>query len=671
MQVGCPGVTTNAAYHIGAANVGSISDVPSMLAALGNRDSTFLTESATAFADLSAGDALQTLALPVAGLFGSSGLFLESVWSQGQSESRRQKQSRFVSSTNLAITFVAVSETKFTVWITDMSSNLPGPDLQCTVYYVPYSYNPQPQPGDVQVVSTPVTTDAEGLATVELVVAAGSLRNGNLYGVVEDLSSGALAVVPDLVVPSPPSVPMTASLITDRGVYKGGDSVHLKLYVRAQQGTQLAIPTDAYELAVQWTRDTPAAPVLVQLDPTTGAFSVDLTVPDDALYGDHSITLREATMDGNQYHQWSPQLGSTSVTVADPRPPTVLMALQPASDELVMPKAGSVDIKVTCSTYAGTAVAGQEITVRWQHSGFTAHDGGEISGDFDVTTGIDGSGQSTFALPAEALQFVAAGDNVAFSATWVGPTREVITADAFIIISESPWSVSPSASPFNPLPGFEFGSTAAVQEIGTDAAQSGVDVVVSLYAEGTSQVITSANEDFSVGAQVGASCTMVAGGAVGCPRVLPLTGKYLLISCASDPSAQQVCAKLQLGKTSEEWAADPLTSLAEVSMVPDHQSYEVGDTATFNFYCPFTEARALVVWGNKLTQRRAVSMLAPGAQTIAVAIGDECIGGCVVSIIVASPVQVSQPTLPVDLAGEFASKPPLLAICGFVLTDCL
>ena len=203
-------MTTNAAYHIGATNVGSISDVPSMLAALSNRDSTFLTESATAFADLSAGDTLQMLALPVAGLFGSSGLFLESVWSQGQSESRRQKQSRYVSTTNLAITFLAVSETKLTVWITDMSSNLPVPDLQCTVYYIPHSYNPQPTPGDVQVVSTPVTTDAEGLATVELVVPAGSLRNGNLFGVVEDLSSGALAVVPDLQLPSPPCPSLSA-----------------------------------------------------------------------------------------------------------------------------------------------------------------------------------------------------------------------------------------------------------------------------------------------------------------------------------------------------------------------------------------------------------------------------------------------------------------------------
>ena len=654
-QEGCRGVSATDAYHIGGVNIGSIANVPSLLAALSNSESTFLSETATAHVDLTVGDSLQNLALPVDELFGESGLFLESMWNSGVS-TRKRKQSRFVSQTNLAITFAQTAESKFTVWITYMSTNLPVPHLRCTLYKVPHSYNPQPQPSDVVAASSPVTTDADGLATVE--VSDVDASSGNLYGVVEDLDSGGLAVINQLSLSSPSNIPVSAAIVTDRGVYKGGDVVHVKLWVRAQEGSEMVVPSAGYELAVQWTREEAAEPIPVQLDVTTGSFSIDLTVPEDAQYGDHSITLRPVLSEQAHYGYY-PSIGQATVTVADPRPPTVLMSLKPLNDELVMSKSGSVDIEVMCETYAGTAVADQVVTVRWQHEGnaMVMPSSGavlnavEISGSFEVTSSSDdGSGVSTFALPAEAIEFVGAGDTITFSATWIGPTREVVNAETSIVVSESPWSLRLAVSPDQPLPGFEFGTTVDVQEYGSNEAQTDAEVEVSLYEAGETQAIASANGDLNVGSLVGDTCTMTAGGSLGCPMSLPSTGNFVLVSCVADPTGQQICASLELGKTAEEWQVNPLTTLADISMTPDQQSYSQGDTASFNFYCPFTDARALIVWGNRLTQQAAVSELVQGAQTLSVTIGEECIGGCKVTIVVSSPTQTSLPSLPVDLA---------------------
>ena len=44
----------------------------------------------------------------------------------------------------------------------------------------------------------------------------------------------------------------------------------------------------------------------------------------------------------------------------------------------------------------------------------TVSDTADISGSFEVTSGSDGFGVTSFSLPAETLEFVAAGDTISF-----------------------------------------------------------------------------------------------------------------------------------------------------------------------------------------------------------------------------------------------------------------
>jgi uncharacterized protein YfaS (alpha-2-macroglobulin family) len=606
----------------------------------------WIDETETSYVELNAGqNSVQTLSLPRAELFASTGLVLENTWNSWDGRTQ-SKQSRVITETNLAVTFAATDSESATVWITDIVTNEPVANCKVTLYSTAYNYDYNGiTPSDVRVISNSVITDAEGLATVTI---TGSTYN-QLYAVVEDQNTNKLVVVTNFRLSSYPGSTSTAEIITDRAVYKPGDTVNVKLYVRAQAGTELAVPSTLYDFVENWSNGQEETITAVTLDKTTGAWSTSFKIPEDTKYATHQLVLRDRT---NRY-SYAP--GRATITVSDPRPPTVLLALKPANDELIMSTTGPVDIQVATNTYAGTAVSGQTITVKW--SGPVD----ELAGEFDVTTGADGTGLGAFALPEGAAELVSAGDTISFSASWVGPTREVVTADASILVSNSPWTVELAASPEDPLPGYEFGVAAVVKEMGSNAIQANVDVRVSLYNKGTSQTVQSANNDIAVGDRVGAdACVMKSGAAVGCPTTLPTVGKFVLVACVTDPAGAALCAHVTAGKTEEEWAAAPLSSLAGISMAPDKQQYASGDTAKFSFYNPFANARALIMWGNQISEQHTLTeLLGTGAQTFEVPIGDECIGGCGVTIIVSSPVQEAAIQLPANLATSLLFDPKL------------
>jgi len=62
-----------------------------------------------------------------------------------------------------------------------------------------------------------------------------------------------------------------AVVVTDRAVYKPGDTVHVKAYARSQQGTEMLVPTVGYTLRARWKgHSNPTADTAVRLDKATG-----------------------------------------------------------------------------------------------------------------------------------------------------------------------------------------------------------------------------------------------------------------------------------------------------------------------------------------------------------------------------------------------------------------
>eukprot|EP01050_Picozoa_sp_SAG11_P010851 SAG11_NODE_1111_length_5823_cov_2.384172_1_plen_1074_part_10 len=449
--------------------------------------------------------------------------------------------------------------------------------------------------------------------------------------------------------------------------------MHLKGYVRDHSGEQLEVPTGAYTLQVQWKQGEAQQTVQVDVDPRFGSFDAELSVPDDADFKDVQLyTMWVGESNGRS------NIGSATLTVADPRPPTVQLDFGTVGDVMTVPAGGAAQLSLGTTTYTGAAVAGATVTVQWEvqssynynsangeHVGLGAllpsaaadADGAGLptSGHVDIVTAGSGSTVSVLEIPGLA-SIAKTGDTLSLDAEWVGPTREVVRKSLSLTISDSPLELALATTAADPVPGLTFGLRADLRHVVGHDPVLGSAVALNLYAwpeQGAELTLAADGTPTLRGA--GSSlwhCTVSSDGAtsVGCALSLPALGRFALVGCAADGGGRQVCSAALLGRTEAEWDASPLDSLdGAIAMVPDAQSYSLGQTATLHFFNPYASgARALVHWGNKLAKRSAVhSLEGGGATSLPVPLGEECRGGCHVTVVLSTPTQAAGLELPV------------------------
>jgi hypothetical protein len=178
---------------------------------------------------------------------------------------------------------------------------------------------------------------------------------------------------------------MAVQLISDRHLYKRGDSIQLKGYLRVKAvGTVLRAPsaTATFSIEPNWISqdfgrtkaDEDAG--IVTVDRQFGSFNMSLAVPEEASYGDHSLTLY--CSDSAAESSYRTQIHSMSVLLSDPRPPTATLDLSHAltSTPLLAPAplaadAGSyaplaIPISVAPRTYTGVPVGSAEVELTWK-----------------------------------------------------------------------------------------------------------------------------------------------------------------------------------------------------------------------------------------------------------------------------------------------------------------
>jgi uncharacterized protein YfaS (alpha-2-macroglobulin family) len=188
------------------------------------------------------------------------------------------------------------------------------------------------------------------------------------------------------------SRPVVASLtafllfLSDASVYRAGQAVHVKGYVRRQGDA--AVVKGTLRLRAHWPRDMPApeyavGPGIVAMDGSGelseedqdqdqegqrveqsgewGSFHATLRVPADAKPGQASLEL---LLDGRFVH-------SLAVTVSDPRPPTVQLQLRTEPADRAKPffrlsEPGGIQLAVVAQTATGAPVAQASVTVKWR-----------------------------------------------------------------------------------------------------------------------------------------------------------------------------------------------------------------------------------------------------------------------------------------------------------------
>eukprot|EP00276_Gloeochaete_wittrockiana_P021694 CAMPEP_0184336276 /NCGR_PEP_ID=MMETSP1089-20130417/4630_1 /TAXON_ID=38269 ORGANISM="Gloeochaete wittrockiana, Strain SAG46.84" /NCGR_SAMPLE_ID=MMETSP1089 /ASSEMBLY_ACC=CAM_ASM_000445 /LENGTH=2323 /DNA_ID=CAMNT_0026661255 /DNA_START=188 /DNA_END=7160 /DNA_ORIENTATION=+ len=529
-----------------------------------------------------------------------------------------------------------------------------------------------------------------------------------------------------------PADNLRATLVTDRRLYKDGDVVHVKGYVRVITATGQTLSASAstkLSLRVQWNRERQESVVTVpvSLRPDYGTFEADLPVPSDASYGENSISLSSG--DGSNWMGYTthsrrlkrsnqaphaegffstdvkdsvgrgsaPSVGisnpyiphshltSASITIADPRIPSVVMTL--SSDELICKPGLPLKITVTTKTYAGTAVGAASVNVdwtvhhsksevsssavvglrwlmrsvplRWYDHGFSLGEGNNApspslsQGSLVLVTHPNGSIDHDLIFARNQLaQGIQQGDTVEIIARWTGPTREELrkTLSFPVAPSEVQLSVLPSVTEVVPGLG-PMALAVDVQKVvgGGSVLDKTVDVRVYEW-----DGVTPASDADPHSGELSvpgctdkdpvATCSVKSDGAHSFSCILDLPAKvvkYLAIATTVDEAGYKVSTVLPMGHTPSEWRSSPLRSMGDVVMVTDKSSYAEGDTAHIVLMSPLvTNGRALVKWGNRLAKRTSTVDLLAGLNSIPVPLGSECSelgGGCQVTIAIVTP----------------------------------
>eukprot|EP00897_Mesotaenium_endlicherianum_P001797 jgi/Mesen1/1645/ME000135S00645 len=287
----------------------------------------------------------------------------------------------------------------------------------------------------------------------------------------------------------------------------------------------------------------------------------------------------------------------------------------------------------------------------------------------EATAVTDSKGGAVFDLNIDPELALRPGlGSLHMEAEFVGPTRELLQQSLALAVCSSPWRPALILTQVEPLPGVEFGavpdleSNAVKPDAYFDASVSAGGLAEPGGADGVSSpptfpthVILLKNVTILEGTDQGQGrgegtawqlqevqrCESTFGsGARGdmCRFVMPSVGHYVLRGCMQDENDVKVCAETPFGKTAEEWKQCPLTAWGSLRGFLDKPSYQVGDTATLRFDNPVAgAARALVRWGSKLKKEQRLEVLSSaGAQELQFPVGQECLGGCTVTLVSSS-----------------------------------
>jgi len=554
-------------------------------------------------------------------------------------------ESKLVSVSDVTATFIGAPDCTVIAWLTNMHTGLPVPNGRVTIYSSQYS-------GSSSTVSEETTAVSDGDGVAYLRTRCRSWANRDALVNV----GGRLMFHANVVAGEPkfdPSV-LRATLKTDRVVYRIGERIYIKGFVRDARPEPTA-PAEM-RIAVQWSQEH-SSDVTVKVSPKYGTFATELRVPHNTDYGAKDLVLRSDT---NAF------VAATRVIIGDPRPPTVTMS-DTAMANVYDPDNG-LPLELSTATYLGTPVAFAKVTLKWtlQRGAFAR----ESSSSWFPTTSAVGCGWTSsrvLASPATRTQLAdetgieaivtnadgkanyllkldslaeppIEGDSILVETEWIGPTGELIQSSLTRAVGRTDVSLSIQASISEPIPGYLFALianlvSAAGDEVSVSLEQRPMhvglyrwDAATPLVPDPTTGAIKSL-DGLSTAVQV-CDAQVSAKPMPVCQFSIPSVDSFVLIATTTDATGRTVTTTLPFGKSHLQWEQDPLRTLVPLSIVPESTTYKVGDTANFQLFNPFERIQALVYVDQRTTSRVIRKQLTQGFQTISIPIDAKCIGEC-------------------------------------------
>lgn len=310
------------------------------------------------------------------------------------------------------------------VWATNLETGQPASNMSLTLF--DYEGNS---------VADPITTDANGLARFDYVPPEGYFDSvtvmANQPGEAGfGLSSSRWSQGADpwqMNLPHDPSreVAQTVYLFTDRPLYRPGDTVYFRGYLRDNNYGRYRLPTNSSVTVVAEQRGFSGEEEPFQLELTldvdsNGGFSGEFDLPDEARLGSYGLTVLDAT---------SSYVGGGQIQVAEFRKPEFEVSVTTAVDEVLRGQATQATVQATY--FFGGPAANLNVQYTVSDSAFTPsfplpysfsddvyspwyYDPRVEDGYFggQILTGegtTDGNGQFVIDIPADLLADAPAG----------------------------------------------------------------------------------------------------------------------------------------------------------------------------------------------------------------------------------------------------------------------
>jgi hypothetical protein len=403
---------------------------------------------------------------------------------------------QFVSVTDIGVSFVSGASARgasVVAWVTRWSTGKNVRSAKVSLYLSKRHHDPE--------LVFEGFTSSDG--TLEFMLENSVLLSGHLSAVIS--VSDELFVWPDMVLHAGVTDPLpTLTVVTDRKVYKPGDSVSVKGYIRAHGDQEWRVPNElsGYELICQWDHaqnmngrnvshtKVPLHVLPFRIDRRFGSFALDVGVPKDASFGSTDCAIKYSRL-GPPPAVVARVLHSFAVVIADPRPPTLKVSVRVDGRRTLLRPVilATMPLRIVTETYTGQPVGNAEVTVQWKV--IRADRNSRIGGRGNLNRGIAGvdlvsqdvlSGIGRYqnylytqAMDDDAIEVVdgkvslttgangtlaydlrigdmlasmnepaecAEGDVVSVGVSWMGPTHEIVVgATTELKVGRSEWEV--------------------------------------------------------------------------------------------------------------------------------------------------------------------------------------------------------------------------------------
>jgi Large extracellular alpha-helical protein len=409
-------------------------------------------------------------------------------------------------------------------------------------------------------------------------------------------------------------IPVAGAVFTERGIYRPGEQLYAKAIVRTGSLGALAVPAKGDSL--RWLFSDRDQGMLSDTTVALSSFGTAeqrMSIPDGAPLGTYQVEL-EVKRGGRWF-----DIARTDYRVAEYRPPEFLVDM--SADSAPRFPGDSMRAHVQARYLFGAPMARASFT--WQaraatvstssleipntdgyfigESGWWWEDD-ESGGVRMVASGVDtldARGEAALAvrLP-EPVKGRAA--RVTISAAVQDVNRQVAGAQSSVTVHPASFYVAAK-----PLGESFFWTEGEKREVGVMTVRPGGERVSGVKVSGTvarrewHQVH---RERDGVAETVGewvidtvARCSVTTGTEpAACAVTPPAGGMYVLTFRARDEKGRETVTEFYRWATGKEWVPWNDESRFKVDVIPDRNSYSVGDTATVLFASPFTDSEAWI-----------------------------------------------------------------------------